>query len=92
MDDDGAQAAPGGSTRGVGHQDLEFDAPSYLTAAYREIINVGTRLIERSRDAMDAADTQMRSEIRADDLVLIQAMIENAQVRLTHWASFGLGP
>jgi DNA-binding response OmpR family regulator len=92
MHDDGAQAVPGGSTPGVGHQDRELDAPSYLTAAYREIINVGTRLMERRGDALDAADTHVRSEIRANDLVLIQATIKSAQVRLAHWESFGLGP
>ena len=91
MAEEGAQGVPGGSTPGVAEQQGDLDAPSYLTAAYREIINVATRLMERSGDALDAADTNVRNEIRANDLVLIQATIESAQVRLARWGSAGLG-
>lgn len=57
----------------------------YLTSAYREIINVGARLIEHSRAATAAATAADRREIRVNDVPLIEATMDRAQARLVHW-------
>ncbi|HWF57403.1 MAG TPA: response regulator transcription factor [Candidatus Dormibacteraeota bacterium] len=57
----------------------------YLTSAYREIINVATRLVEHSRAAVDAAGAGDRREIRVNDLPLIEVTVSRARARLLHW-------
>jgi hypothetical protein len=57
----------------------------YLMSAYREIIDVGERLLENSADAVAAAGSADQDQIRSQDLPLIKAAMGSAQSRLSHW-------
>lgn len=69
----------------VADADWQPAARWYLMSAYREIIDVGERLLEHSADAVDAAGGADQVQIRGHDLPLIEAAMGSAQSRLTHW-------